>query len=77
MAGKQGNTKRYGRNKVSCGRYYSEGRLGKNKLTRFIKNNIGKKWPQTQIDKAISGFKDLHYQKHQKHNLSSVQKTEL
>jgi len=77
MAGKQGNTKRYGRNKVSCGRYYSEGRLGKNKLTRFIKNNIGKDWPQTQIDKAISEFKDLHYQKHQKHNLSSVQKTEL
>ena len=77
MAGKQGNTKRYGRNKTKCTRYHSEGRLGKNKLVRFIKNNIGKDWPQTQIDKAISGFKDLHYQKLQKHNLSSVQKTEL
>jgi len=77
MAGKQGGSKRFGKNKVKCTRYYNEGRLGKNKLTRFIKNNIGKKWPQTQIDKAISEFKDLHYQKHQKHNLSSVQKTEL
>ena len=71
MAGKQGNTKRYGKNSAKCARYFNELRLGKNKLVRFIKNNIGKDWPQTQKDKAISEFKDLHYEKHQKHNLSA------
>jgi len=68
MAGKQGNTKRYGKNSAKCARYFNEQRLGKNKLVRFIRSNVGKEW----IDKAISDFKDLHYQKHQKHNLSSV-----
>ncbi len=77
MAGKQGNTKRYGRNRTKCAKYYNEQRLGKNKLVRFIKSNIGKDWPQTKIDKAISDFKDLHYQKHTKHNLSSAQQTNL
>ncbi len=66
---KQGKTKRYGRNKVKCARYFSEGRLGKNKLVRFVNNNIGKDWPQIKIDKAISDFKELHYKKHQNHTL--------
>ena len=64
-----GKIKRYGKNKVKCTRYFSEGRLAKNKLTRFIKNNIGKDWSETKVAKAISDFKDLHYQKHQKHIL--------
>ena len=70
MAGKQGKTKRYGRNKIKCAKYYNELRLGKNKLARFIKNNVGKTWTEEHKNKAISEFKDLHYKKHQAHNLA-------
>jgi len=70
MAGKQGATKRYGRNKVKCAKYYHEGRLLKNKLARFIKNNIGNDWTEDQKNKAISAFKELHFAKHSAHVLA-------
>ena len=65
-----GGARKIGRNKVKCTRYYSENRRSEHKLKRFMKNNIGKNWPQTQIDKAISKFKDMQYEKHKKHALS-------
>ena len=67
---KQGKNKRYGRNKVKCTKYFNELRLGKNKLARFIKNNVGKDWTDEQKNQAISNFKDLHYKKHLAHNLA-------
>lgn len=72
MAGKQGNTKRYSRNKVKCARYYNERRLGKNKLRRFKANNIGKDWPENKVASAISDFMNLHNEKHTKHSLAQV-----
>jgi len=65
-----GGARKIGRNKVKCTRYFNELRLGKNKLARFIKNNVGKTWTEEQKSKAISDFKDLHYKKHQAHNLA-------
>ena len=70
MAGKQSSGKRIGKNKIKCTRYFNELRLGKNKLVRFIKNNVGKDWPEEQKSKAINDFKDLHYKKHQEHVLA-------
>jgi len=71
MAGKQsGGNKRYGKNKIRCAKYFNELRLGKNKLVRFIKNNVGKDWTDAQREKAVNDFKDLHYKKHMAHNLS-------
>lgn len=66
---KQGKHKRYGRNKAKCARYFNEQRLGKHKLVRFKRNNIGKDWPETKIKKAVSDFMNLHYNKHQAHTL--------
>lgn len=65
----QGKHKRYGRNKLKCAKYFHENRLSKHKLVRFIKHNIGKDWPGTKREKAISDFKILHFEKHQKHQL--------
>ena len=71
MAGIQsGGNKRYGKNRIKCTKYFNELRLGKNKLVRFIKNNVGKDWPEEQKSKAINDFKDLHYKKHQEHVLA-------
>lgn len=70
MAGKQGGSKRFGRNKIKCTRYYNERKLGKNKLTRFKANNIGKNWPENKVVKAISDFINLHNEKHTKHSLA-------
>jgi len=66
---KQGKHKRYGKNKVKCLRYYNEDRRTKNKLKRFIKNNISKNWTKDKIDKAINEFKDLQYERQKKHKL--------
>ena len=64
-----GKHKRYGKNKVKCARYYNEGRLGKNKLVRFIKNNIGKNWTEDLKNKAILEFEALHRSKHNTNEL--------
>ena len=37
-----GKTKRYGKNKVKCAKYFNENRLMKNKLRKFKKYTIGK-----------------------------------
>lgn len=65
----KGSHKRYGKNKIRCAKYYAKNTRSKNKLKRFIKNNIGKEWDESKINKAISKFKDMQYEKHQKHVL--------
>ena len=59
--------KRYGRNKAKYAKYYSDNTRNKNKLKRFIKNNVGKDWDEGKIDKVTSEFKDMQHKKHQKH----------
>ena len=68
---KQGKTKRYGKNKVKCARYFSENRLMKNKLRKFSKYTIGKfcKLSEDIKEKMLADLKDLHYKKHQNHTL--------
>jgi hypothetical protein len=69
MAG--GKQKRHGKNKAKCAKYYNEDRRTKNKLKKFIKNNIGKSWAKDKIDKAISDFKDFQYERQKKHRLTA------
>lgn len=64
-----GGSRKKGRNKIKCARYYSEDRRTKNKLKKFKKNNIGKVWPETKKKKAISDFTDMQYEKQKKHQL--------
>ena len=61
--------KRYSNHKAKYAQYYSNNTRSKNKLKRFIKNNVGKDWDEGKVNKAISKFKDMQYKKHQKHIL--------
>ena len=61
--GSRGKHKRYGKYKEKCLKYFSSGHYVKNKLKRWLRNNVGRDWPDEKLRKEKASFLEMIEQK--------------